>query len=48
MDVGLAANPMNNPHGMPTPLFKNANEKFGVNPVVAGQYVPPGMAKAAK
>ncbi len=48
----LAPNPQNNPHGMPTPLFKNANGKFSDNNIAVTSsgsqlYLPPGMAKAA-
>lgn len=28
MEAGLAENPQHNPHGMPTPIFENANGKF--------------------
>ena len=55
MDNGMVENPQNNPNGMPTPEFKNANGKFIENPLAgqeggapAGSVLPPGMDKAKK
>ncbi len=47
MDAGIAGNPLQNPHGMPTPDFQNNNGKFTDNPVVPGALLPPGMTQAA-
>ncbi len=47
MDAGMVNNPQHNPHGMPTPTFKNSNDKFTDNPMVPGALLPPGMTQAA-
>ncbi len=45
MDASLVTNPQNNPNGMPTPQYKNANGKFVSNPVVQGALLPSGVGK---